>query len=484
MDDRSMKEIAIAGIGWRSTSTIIQFVLSIVLTIVFMQYISPEGYGIIAKLLIILGLVNIFLDLGYSQSIVQQKSEDSESLSTHFYWILAVSIALAVILYALSSQISTVYIQEELNLLLKLFCITVILGGSTIVHRALLHRRMEFKRLALIELSSFLLSGVLGLYLALNGFDYMAVVYQLLCASVLQFIFFWANRHFLPKLKFVWSRLRATRGFSAFIFISMITDYAVQLLDQFLISVYYPAAVLGHYNRASSLVKTPVSLVPGTISQVLFPLFSGMQNTAKVESKRSISSIYLRSHGIIVLFFVPVFITCFVFADSIVAVLFTDSWLPMIPYFRTLSLIACVSVTMIEGAVVLSYGDADRFFYVSLPGKLIIILSLIVGVFFGIEVMLWGLLVGTVVSKILYLTALHRFFSVDFSAFRESIMPVSVPIFANILLLVIIRFSTESPWIHLSLSIAVHVVVTLVFYRFGKGYVIESFRKLISSLKE
>ena len=58
-----------------------------------------------------------------------------------------------------------------------------------------------------------------------------------------------------------------------FIFISMITDYAVQLLDQFLISVYYLAAVLGHYNRASSLVKTLVYLVPGTIGQVLFPLF-------------------------------------------------------------------------------------------------------------------------------------------------------------------------------------------------------------------
>lgn len=255
--DRSMKEIAIAGIGWRSTSTIIQFLLSIVLTIVFMQYISPEGYGIIAKLLLILGLVNIIPDFGYSQSIVQQKYEDSESLSTHFYWILVVSIALATILYSLSAQISTVYLQEEVNLLLKLFCINVILGGSIIVHQALLHRPMEFKRLALIELSSFSLSGILGLYLVLNGFDYMAVVYQVLCASVLQFIFFWANRHFMPKLQFVWYRLIATRGFSVFIFISMITDYAVQLLDQFLISVYYPAAVLSHYNRASSLVKNP-----------------------------------------------------------------------------------------------------------------------------------------------------------------------------------------------------------------------------------
>ena len=175
-----MKEIAIAGIGWRSTSTIIQFVLSIVLTIVFMQYISPEGYGIIAKLLIILGLVNIFLDLGYSQSIVQQKSEDSESLSTHFYWILSVSIALATILYLLSAQISTVYLQEELNLLLKLFSITVILGGSIIVHRALLHRRMEFKRLAFIELSSFLLSGILGLYLGLAENCHNTLLYRVL----------------------------------------------------------------------------------------------------------------------------------------------------------------------------------------------------------------------------------------------------------------------------------------------------------------
>ena len=163
MADRSMKEIAIAGIGWRSTSTIIQLLLSIVLTIVFMQYISPEGYGIIAKLLIILGLVNIILDFGYSKSIVQQKYEDSESLSTHFYWILVVSIALATILYSLSAQISTVYLQEEVNLLLKLFCINVILGGSIIVHRALLQRPMEFKRLALIELSSLSVSGILGL---------------------------------------------------------------------------------------------------------------------------------------------------------------------------------------------------------------------------------------------------------------------------------------------------------------------------------
>ena len=127
-----------------------------------------------------------------------------------------------------------------------------------------------------------------------------------------------------------------------------------------------------------------------------------MQNTANTKSKRSISSIYLTSHGIIVLFFVPVFITCFVFADSIVTVLFPDSWLPIIPYFRALSLIACVSI----------------------------------------------------------------------------------PIFASILLLLTVRISIETAWIHLALSVAVYVVVTLVFYLFGKGYIIKSFRNLISSHKE
>lgn len=478
-----MREVAIAGIGWRSFSTIIQFVLSIALTVVFMQYISPEGYGIIAKLLIVLGLVNIFIDLGYSQSIVQQKSEDTESLSTHFYWIVAVSIVIAGTLFASASWISTIYRQEELYLLIRLFCITVVLGGSIIVHRALLHKRMDFKKLAMIELSSFVISGVLGLYLVLQGYDYMAVVYQLLFASVLQFIFFWANRHFVPKFKFVWSRLRATRGFSVFIFISMITDYAVHLLDQFLISLYYHAAVLGHYNRAASLMKTPVAIVPGTVSQVLFPLFSGMRHDTEKESKQYIGSIYLRSHGVIVFLFVPIFLACYLFADSIVVVLFPDSWLPMIPYFKILSLIACVSVTMIEGSVILSYGNADRFFYISLPGKLIIIVSLIVGVYFGIELMLWGLLVGTIVSKGLYLLALHRFFGVGFTIYSRTILPLFVPIVVYGVLLYSVRFLTEIEWLHVVLSVIFYIIVTFGYFRLGKGYIIESLRKLTFSLK-
>lgn len=486
MAESGFKNDVIKGASWKGFSTIIQFVASILLTVFFMHYLNPDDYGLIAKVIIVLSLINIFLDFGYSQAIIQSKEINQSSLSSHFFISLGIAIFLAIFLFIAAPFIASVYKDERLIDIFYLFSGSLILGGSIIVHRAILNRKLAFKKLAKIELLSFFLSGIIAIFLILNNYGYLAIIAQMFLASVFQFVLFWVSKTFIPSLNFKKSEIKNSSKFSFFVFLARFTDYLIELLDQFLTSIYYPPAILGIYNRSASLLRSPVMIIPGTIGQILFPLFSKInsdntqQNSAI--SSVQINSIYTRIHAIILFIFLPIFILLYFKMELIISTVFPTQWIDMVPALKIFAIIACIVVTTLEGAILLSYGDSNKFLYYSLPGKIIIIASLIIGIQFGLLYMLYGLLISTVINKLINIYLLDKSYNLNYSVFLRAIFIPVVSAFIISIIILLLTYFIGDNWINIIGTVLLYVGFMLLFIRFNSFAFIEDIRILSRQL--
>lgn len=443
---------AVKGLAWRGTSTILQFVFGILLTLILMRYISPEDYGLIAKLLIVLGLFNICLNLGFSQALVQQEEFNQKNLSSHFWGIMAVASLLSIILFFTSNLISVLYQESRLAFPFKLFSITLITGGSIIVHRSILFRELKFNKIAIIDIVSFIISGIVAIYFAITGYGYQAIVIQLILNNIIQTVFYWFLSAFKPKIYFDIKHLVNTSSFSLYIFLNALIKFFADLLDQFLISIKFEQSVLGVYNRSVSLVKTGVKIFPSSVETVLFPLFSRLNETEEIES--SIESIYYRVSSLMVLIFFPLLILFNLYAFEIVELIIGTEWLELIPYIKIISLTALLYVLNFEGSIFLSKGHSKEWMWLNGIDKFILITAVLVGINFGIIYLLWSILVAELITRILHLVTIYKMFKIDVLFYvKQLLLPfIGVLIYVGIIYFINLKVNPSKLILFLILS--------------------------------
>ena len=420
--------LAIRSISWRGVGSVVQFVLGVALTLVLMRLISPDEYGVVAKVYIVLSFFSVFLDFGFSLGIIQSKEKSVAFLSSHFYMSLAIGITLAIILALSASSIAQFYKVPQLQSILYVIALNLIIGGISIVHRAYMTKLMKFKLLSIINITAFVISGIVALLLAQMSYGYYAIIAQIVSLNIIQAILLWRYSGFKLSREFDLSHIKKTFRFSSYIFMTQIINYVSEILDQFLSSIYFSQSTLGKYNRSISLARTPVKIVPQTFSSVLLPLFAHSLNEKKIDRNESI---YVRSSCLIFHTIAPLLLIIFVFAENITTILLSPEWYDIFQYIRILSLASLLMILNLEGPLFLSKGKSKEISRVVFINKIIRILIICITIQYSFKSMLYGLVAAEIVMKIINLIAARYYLSLDLKTYfsKISIPLISVSIF-------------------------------------------------------
>jgi len=444
-----------------------------------MRILSPDDFGLVAKIIIVLTAFNVFLDLGYSQAIIQQKDSTQKSLSSHFYLGAFIGLILGIILFISSSFISNYFHQPEIQFPLRLFTITLLTGGTVLIHRSILYKEMEFKKIAFIDIFSIIISGVIALYLAWNDWGFMAIVYQMFSNAMIQSILYWIISPFVPILYFKIVDIKKTSTFSFFIFLTEGINYLSNMLDQFLTAIYFSNVNLGLYNRSVSLIKNPANIIPSTNEAVLFPLFSKLNQTDSSND----TEIFIRTSGVIAFLFTPLLFIYYFFAEYFVSFILGSKWIEIIPYTKVMALIAVLLVTKFGGSMLLAKAKTKELFYLNICTKTIIILATIIGIQYGIIPLLWSLLIAECINRILQMIVFNKFLELNIIQYLKQIIPPFILgfLFSSILFL-LEPFLPNSLWIFTILFLGYIAYILLISF-FTKTQFSKDFRMLIKTIK-
>lgn len=368
-----IEDKALSAYLWDFGGKFIKQGVSLVITIILARILSPNDFGLLASIVVFTSLSNVFSDMGLSGSIIQRTRVLPIHLHSVFYFNLFIASLLTLIMFFCAPLIGSYYGEPKLVLLARVMSVSFILDAFNTIQNALIKKDLKFKYFAKFRLFSSVLSGIVGVVLAFNGYGVWALVVQMLFELVIYDICVWKISTYTPKPQFSFKALKTLWGFGFRIFIAKFLNNLYQQFDILVIGKVLSFVTLGFYQRAKSLNGMINSYSSESIMNIMFPLLSKMQNNKKMflEKVNEVYDIIL-----ILSFFLSGLL--FLISEDFIIILLTEKWRPTIEIFKIMVIGGFIlPINGLFVTILSSKGNSKKFLKLEVIKKILFLLPLI-----------------------------------------------------------------------------------------------------------
>ena len=151
-------------------------VLQVGSTILLARLLGPHDFGLVATVAGLVGFAPLLIDLGTMDAVSQKTQITHDEISTLFWLNIVIGGIMAALFAAASSTIALIFGEPTLGGIALVSSLTFILTALPMQHYALMRRAMEFRRIAVIEISSNVVSSAIAVVMAFAGWGYWALV--------------------------------------------------------------------------------------------------------------------------------------------------------------------------------------------------------------------------------------------------------------------------------------------------------------------
>lgn len=309
----------------------IRLVCQFTSVIVLSRLLAPEDFGIVAMAAPMMAFVGLFQDLGLMQATVQKKSITHAEVNTLFWINIAISALLAVLLVLAAPVARRFYGEPSVGLIVAALSLQILVSGAGGQHHALLNRRMQFGRIAVMESAAAVIGLAVAIAWALIAPSFWALYAGGLATDLASTAIAWAMSGWRPTLPRWTAGARSLVNFGAGITGFNFANFFARNLDNVLIGRYRGQQELGLYDRAYKLLLFPLQQITNPLSKVMVPALSRM-----VDEPHRYRHAYLRVAPIILLVTLPGVALAIAMADVLVPFALGRQWLDSARIFQVL----------------------------------------------------------------------------------------------------------------------------------------------------
>jgi O-antigen/teichoic acid export membrane protein len=281
-----LKGRAVRGITVTLGAQGVKFLIALGSTMILARLLSPTDYGLLAMVAVITGFVAVLRDGGLSIATIQRADISAAQVSTLFWINVTLGTGLALFVAAISPAVAWFYDQPSLKWVTVAMGIPFILSGLTVQHQALLQRQMRFGVIAVIEVTSLVLSAGVGIIAAARGWGYWALVIMANAFSLsILVLVLWFCR-WIPGRPVRHSGVRSMLRFGGVLTANNLFNSFGGSADKLLLGKFYAAGIVGLYTRAQTLMLQPLIQFMPAVQNVVVPVLSRL--AAKPQSLRAV----------------------------------------------------------------------------------------------------------------------------------------------------------------------------------------------------
>ena len=252
--------------------------IHLLVMIVIARRLSPKEFGLIGMLAIFLAVAQSLIDSGFSQALIRKQDRTDTDKNTVFYFNVLVSSVIYLCFYFISPWVSAFYDEPQLCQIMRVICLAIVVDSFAVVQRANYVIAIDFKTQTKATLVSAVVSGIIGIYLAYNGYGVWALVCQFLSNSVVNVIVLWSFSRWYPRLVYSWQSFRELFGFGSKLMISGLLDTLYRNVYQLVIGKAFSADSLGHFTNAHKFSDLPSSNLTTVLQRVTYPVLCTIQD--------------------------------------------------------------------------------------------------------------------------------------------------------------------------------------------------------------
>lgn len=441
------------------SAQVFKFVFSTVATIVLARLLTPEDYGLIGMVAILINFVGMFQYLGLSTATVKWAELNHRQVSTLFWINMGLSAAIMLITIASGPLLAWFYKEPRLIGITIGYGITILLTGLAIQHEAILARQMRFTAIVVVEVVALLIGFVSAVVAAWYGAGYWALVLNQMVMTITLVIGVWVVCRWRPGLPARGIGIRSMLSYGGNLTGFNIMTFFSRNLDNALIGKFWGPYQLGIYSRAYQMLLMPMQQINAPLAAVAIPALSRL-----ADSPERYRAAYLKILEKVVLVTMPLAALMIATSDWMVLLLLGPQWRGTGRIFMLLGIAAMIQpVTKTAWWLFSTQGRTRELFHWGLMGGAIAIVSIVAGLPWGAT----GVAASYAVADLCIATPLLFWYvgrrgPVRTSDFYRTIAPVSAACVCSLAILFLCRpWLTAVPSLVARLSIAFGITVAV-----------------------
>ena len=379
---------------WKFSERILSQLIGLVLGVILARILSPQDYGLVAMVTVFTSLSYVLVDGGFCDALIQKKDADALDFSTVFYFSVSVALVLYLMLYFCAPMIANFYGEgyKELTPIIRVLGVQIIIYSMNAVQHAYVAKHMMFKKFFVSTLWGTVLSGVLGLYMALTGFGVWALVWQGLVSSFIGLISLYYSTRKLPLLAFSFRRLRELFKFGANILAGSLLIKVYVEMRSLIIGKLYSAQDLAFYTKGRAYPNLIVANINTSIGAVLFPRISQEQKDLSRVKEITRNSIRFSSY-----LMMPLMFGLAVVGEPFIRLLLTEKWVPCVPLMQWFCIVYLFQpIHTANMQAIKALGRSDIYLKLELIKKTIELITLVAVMWISVDAIVINMAVMTV----------------------------------------------------------------------------------------
>lgn len=390
----SLKDKTINGVLWSAIDSFSAQGITFLVGIVLARLLSPKDFGLIGMLTIFIAISESFINSGFASALIRKKHCTQTDYSTVFTYNLIVGVLFFLLLFFCAPLIAKFFKEPQLILLVRVLGFGLIISSLTIIQRTILTKRIDFKLQTKISVIAAIGSGIVGIAMAYSGYGVWSLVFKALTSQVLNSLLLWIWNRWRPTWKFSVQSFKELFSFGSRLLASGLLNTLYNNIYYLIIGKFFSAQDLGFYTRAQSFNDLPAMNLNNVMSRVTYPVLAQLQDdkvALKAGYKKMIKSIMLISMVLMA--------GMAAVAEPMVITLIGEQWRPSIVYLQLLAFPAvmyplhALNLNMLQ-----VQGRSDLFLRLEIIKKIIAIPVIIVGIFYGIKIMILGSWITTLIA--------------------------------------------------------------------------------------
>jgi O-antigen/teichoic acid export membrane protein len=315
-------------------------------TVVLARLLVPEDFGLVAMAALVLGLVDILLDLGVNVALIRNPSpEQADYDSAWTLRMLQMGVAAAVVV--LAAPFAADYFREpRVAEVLRWLALSLLIGAAENIGIVTFQKEMrfglDFRFMFVKRVFGFLVTVAAAWHLR----SYWALIVGMLATRSCGVVLSYCMHPMRPRVSL--DRAGRIMSVSQWLLARSVVNYFANKMDVMVVGRSFDASVLGAYSIGSEVAAMPATELLSPLNRVLFPAFVRVQHDP-VEFRR----LYLLSQGVQALLAFPACIGLAMVAEDAVRILLGDRWLSAVPIIQVLVLGKLVEAVTTSGSYVL-----------------------------------------------------------------------------------------------------------------------------------
>jgi teichuronic acid exporter len=369
---------------------ILQFAFGILLA----RLLVPADFGMIVTIQIFTGFVAMFATGGMGQSLIRAKEATEDDFAAVFTLQLALGIVVYSGFFVCAPWLARYLENPRYEDLLRVSALSFILRPFTFVRIAWLNRAMNFRKRATVDLTAGALTGVSSILLAAIGLGVWSLTLSGLFGALVSSVLYFFATPLRVRLRFDTAIARRHTGYGFKITANDFLDYLRDESVNLMLSKMAGPAVLGLFNKASSLARMPNRLVTPPTGQTVFRAMSKVQDDLD-----QTKYIFYRTITLLSVYVLPCLVGLWWIAEPFIQVVYGPKWLPAAEPMKILVVGAAFRVINNPCGVLLA---AQNRLLQEMIGQTLGVILTLIACLFGLSWGMHGVAWALVASSIFY----------------------------------------------------------------------------------